>query len=254
MLSSSPNVDTTFLTVGYTFYLVHALLVRLENAQLSVAAQKLALRLMALAPKSLLPGETIIATISSSPTSRLVRGKQSAKALATLISGHRMFMRLLGLPRIWAWGAATIRDPPKDPLLRYITFIQITACAMFQYLENTGYLAANGVLGISPPEKIAKRFVWSARFWAVHVFLQFVNLSRRRQLTHREQPLVEKSDKDAVVKAEAKWWRDLYVNAAWAPLTVHWSTAGGYLPEEGVALLSLTAGWLGLRQAWIASA
>jgi Peroxisomal biogenesis factor 11 (PEX11) len=255
MLTSSANTDTALLTVGYTFYLIHALLARLENAQLHVAAQNLALRLAALAPKSLLPGETVIATISASPTSRLVRGKQSAKNLATLISGYRMFMRLLGLPKIWSWAVATWRNPPSDPLLRYITWVQVAACASFQYLENGAYLAANGVIAMEP-ERIGRRFQWSARFWAVHVFLQFITLGRRRQLELQSQKAVEKRDPEsdaAAVKTQAKWWRDIYVNAAWAPLTIHWSTSG-YMPDEGIAALCLTAGWLGIRQAWIAAA
>lgn len=259
MLSSSANVDTTLLTVGYSFYLVQAVLARIESAQLDTAAHKLAQRLAAFAPKSLLPGETLIATISASPDSRLVRAKQSAKALATLISGNRMFLRLLGLPRIWSLAAATWRSPPADPLLKSTAWIQIASIATFQYLENTGYLAANGVIGMSP-EKIARRFAFAARFWAVYVFFQFVSLGRQRQLAQQQQntltALEKTSDeaKEAAVKREAKWWRDLYVNVAWAPLTIHWSTlGGGYMPDEGVALLSLTAGWLGLRQAWIAA-
>lgn len=49
---------------------------------------------------------------------------------------------------------------------------------------------------------------------------------------------------------EEKWWRDVLVNAAYAPMTMHWSVEDGILAEPFLAALGLVAAGLGFRQAW----
>ena len=126
---------------------------------------------------------------------------------------------------------------------------------MFQYLENGAYLGSKGVLGFDN-RKITRWYVLSCRFWALHVSLEFVRLARVRFLRRREgnpSGREEKESKVAMVE-EAKWWRDFYVNAAWMPLTLHWSTEKGIGAGEGTtAALGLVAGVLGLKEAWEAT-
>ena len=91
----------------------------------------------------------------------------------------------------------------------------------------------------------------------MHVALDFVRLARVRVLRRRAGKVSggeEKEGKLEAVKEEAKWWRQAYVNAANAPLTVHWSLAEGFLSEVHVSVLSLIAGGLGLKNAWEESA
>ena len=86
--------------------------------------------------------------------------------------------------------------------------------------------------------------------------LEFVRLARIRNVRRREGIASggeEKEDKIERVTEEAKWWRDIYINAAWMPLTVHWSTERGIAGEGTAAALGLVAGVLGLKQAWKAS-
>lgn len=52
---------------------------------------------------------------------------------------------------------------------------------------------------------------------------------------------------------ERAWWKDIYVNAAWLPLTMHWSTEEGIASEAQVAILGMIPGYLGLREAWRAT-
>lgn len=114
----------------------------------------------------------------------------------------------------------------------------MVSCTVFQALENAAYLATKGVLEVKG-ERIVGWYRWSARFWAVHVLMEFVRLWRVGQTADLKDE-----------KAEAKWWRDLYVNVAWAPMTWHYSVAGGLISEASVAGLGLVAGVLGLREAW----
>lgn len=52
------------------------------------------------------------------------------------------------------------------------------------------------------------------------------------------------------VKEEARWWREVYVNAAYAPLTVHWSLEKGCVSEAWVGILGSVAGLVGFRELW----
>ena len=129
MLSTTANVDTTLMTLSYTLRLLSSQLSLLNSVRLRHAAQSLAKKLAITAPDALLPGEAIIATISNSPTSHLVRAEGSSKALSVLIDDVRIFMRLWGLLGIWSWASGTYKSPPTDVPLKVIAWSQISACA-----------------------------------------------------------------------------------------------------------------------------
>jgi len=61
------------------------------------------------------------------------------------------------------------------------------------------------------------------------------------------------SDLEKRTAEEQAWWKDIYVNAAWLPLTVHWSTEDGIASEAQVAILGMIPGILGLKAAWRAT-
>lgn len=60
----------------------------------------------------------------------------------------------------------------------------------------------------------------------------------------------EKEEKVAEREEEARWWREVGVNAAYAPMTVHWSVEEGIWGEGSVGALGIVAGMLGIREAW----
>ena len=53
---------------------------------------------------------------------------------------------------------------------------------------------------------------------------------------------------------EQVWWRKVYINAAWLPLTMHYSMEEGFAGEAQVAALGLIPGIYGIRDAWKATA
>ena len=254
LLTSSGNVDTVLLTTAYTLHLLHASLSRITSARLLVAASSYVQKLADAAPSALLPGETLVATIVPAPTSRILRTQQSVQALAGLIDDFRVFTRLWGLLRIWSWAAGLWRSPPEDAVIRTVVWTQVGASVVFQYLENCAYLASKGVLGLGD-QKIARLYAWSARLWATHVALEFVRLAREASLRDQNpsSDSDEKEQKIERVKKVTKWWRDIYVNAAWMPLTIHWSMEKGFAGEGLIAALGLVPGLMGLREAWRAS-
>lgn len=48
----------------------------------------------------------------------------------------------------------------------------------------------------------------------------------------------------------AKWMRELLVDAAWAPLTLHWSLEEGLVGDFWIGLLGSVAGVAGLATRW----
>ena len=263
LIKNPGNVDTTLLVVSYTSHLLHALLTSASTSS------------------------STLSKLSPALLNRITTFRRSLSALSGLIDDHRVFLRLLGLPGILTWAFRTLRSPPEDRTLKTVAGIQVTVNLIFQTMENIAYLASKGVVqGKSwTPTKIKTWYTWSVRCWAIHVFLEFVRLVRTRQLEVKEKEVRRQDEgkkmldviggagddadigndigtegKDLILKdeevkrKEAKWWRDVYVNAAWAPLTIHWSLDSGFVGEAGYASLGLIAGVLGIKEAWRVSA
>ena len=173
---------------------------------------------------------------------------------------------------MWKWGSATLKSPPRDPVLHAIAWAQIFSCSMFQLLENVAVLASKGVLSARALEKwggIRKWYIWSIRAWMAHIMLQFVNLARQRQLIYaatsksaqssslRPEKRDESVDEGEKVRAQELrvWKKSLVNNTAWAPLCVHWSFENGIgVPDSLVGLISFTAKAWGLVDMWSATA
>jgi hypothetical protein len=271
LLSTTSYLDTTLLTVTYTLHLLHALLHRLSAASLARTVRNLLSNLPA--PLKLV----VLLATPPPPPSRLLLLTTRTAALAALIDDFRIFLRLRSMLAIWCWGARTLQEPPADTITRVITWAQVTASAATQLLENGAYLGSKGVVGLGE-RSVARWYVWSSRFWALYVGLEFWRLGRVRaaRLKEREAETVQKIEvnetegkakegdlvtiggeqEKKVVRAreEAEWWSQIYVNMAWAPLTVHWSMEKGFAGEGQVALLGIVAGVFGLKEAWQATA
>ncbi|KAL2357429.1 hypothetical protein BJ546DRAFT_309688 [Cryomyces antarcticus] len=256
ILSTTSGVDTTLLTLGYSLTLVSAQLQRTLEKQL----ERFALSVVEKASDALLPGETLVATLPT-PDGPLAQLAAGSKAAADLIADFRIFLRLWGLLSIYQWAKSTYHSPPADGLLRRVAWAQVAVNAAYQYLENGAYLAQHGILpGRSwTAAKQTRWWVWSSRFWAAHVVLDFVRLARVRQLRLRNRGAAgvsgvggegEKEDRVEAAREETRWWDEIYVNAAYAPLTLHWSLEEGCVSEAWVSALGTIAGVIGFRELW----
>jgi hypothetical protein len=169
---------------------------------------------------------------------------RSLKALSDIISDFRIFVRLWGLLSIWEWGKGLLQQPPKDVLLRRIAWMQVTVNIAYQVLENGAYLASKGVLGWDE-KKQNKAWLWSSRFWATHVLLEFWRLGYEWRKS-KEGEKGKEVERQSVVK----WKRDLVTNLAYAPLTIHWSLESGIVNDFWVGVLGTTAGMVGFLELW----
>lgn len=251
VLATSSGTDSMLQTLQYTLVVLHTQLSRLR-------AWRLRKLLLAVARKTsavLLPGETAVAMLDP-PATSLDDVIGGSKALASLISDFRVFTRLWGLQDVYKWARSTWLSPPEDRLVRTIVWTQVVAGFGFQWYENLAYLADKGVLRGERFNKInqARWWEWSSRFWMAHVVLETVRLLRVRQLTSATTDTMNNKsgieNKAQRAEATAKWKRAMLVNAAWAPMTVHYSWEQGCLTEPWLGILGIVASGVGFRQLW----
>ena len=158
------------------------------------------------------------------------------------------------------------------------TDLQIGVNVAYQALENIAYLAQHGVVGGIGKAKQARLWAWSSRFWAAHVALDLGRvwrLRRRASAGARARARARRSlesekrtqsaigevsevmsiarERDVVAREEeeeAAWWREVAVNLAYAPLTVHWSLERGLVSDGWVGAFGSMAGLINFRRAW----
>lgn len=184
------------------------------------------------------------------PTSTLLVLAARLKALSSVISDFRIFARLFGLIGIYTWAKDVWSNPGSDGVEDRLVKAQVIVNFFFQILENGAYLASKNVLNWSE-SKQNKAWLWSSRFWASHVFLEFLRLGRVWNVHSRES--VEGKGKEKEVDAERRqrewrkeWTKNLIVNSAWAPLTLHWSKDGGLISDTWVGTFGSVAGVVGV--------
>ncbi|KAF2011258.1 hypothetical protein BU24DRAFT_453847 [Aaosphaeria arxii CBS 175.79] len=276
LLSTPSGIDSTLCTISYTLTLLRALLTRVLEARLTTLATSLASK----ADAVLLPGETLIATLPAPPTTKaLAHLVATSKALNDTISDYRIFVRLWGLAGIYTWARATLLAPaPKDrreKVLRAVEWGEIVASVGFQVLENGAYLSSKGALttsgwaGDEGKRREARWWVWSSRFWAAQVSLEFVRLFVKWLYFEGELGVkggegVDDGEKEGKIRGEERervwreekqlWWRDLVNNMAYFPMTMHWSSETGLLSDAVVGFCGIFAGGVMLRHRWKATA
>ena len=137
------------------------------------------------------------------------------------------------------------------------------ACAIYQALENGAYLSGKGILGWDK-KRVAKAWVWSGRAWMVHVALELARLAYEiQQFASKGSGKVagetgeiegkgelELRDEKVQVQRWERWRTELGVNAAYAPMTVHYSLENGPLGEGTIGALGVLVGWLTFGKAW----
>lgn len=110
-------------------------------------------------------------------------------------------------------------------------------------LEHFYYLCSHGIIPASIPtlsslfSSSAKSIpinndtvgIWSCRFWAVYVALQFAHLREDRKLLQLRERTIKKGKAPAVSgeleELRQRWdsyWNEIIVNVGYLPLTVHW--------------------------------
>jgi hypothetical protein len=246
MLSTPSGTDKLLMLLGYTSLAASSLLTRLSRARLYAAALQLIK-----AAADLPIGATVLVDASKLPAPGILRAARSLEALSSLISDFRIFARLWGLLGIWQWGRGVWESPPREGVVRAVTYAQVAVNVVYQVLENGAYLSSKGVMGWST-ERQNWAWVWSSRCWAAHVGLEFVRLGY--EAVQRRGTKVKGEDEVVRREEEEAWRREVVVNAAYAPMTVHWSLEEGCISPLTVGVLGSVVGAINVAELWKATA
>ncbi|KAG9552441.1 hypothetical protein KCU77_g3420, partial [Aureobasidium melanogenum] len=246
VLSTPAGRDKTLCTFQYLLIVVYTQLSRLQGLRYRRFLLSVSRKLGSV----LLPGETIIATLSP-PEDKLSHVIQGSKALSELISDFRCFSRVVESLDLYTWAKGTWNSPPEDGIVKAAVWGQIWTITAYQWYENVAYLASKGVLRGERfnTQQQNKWWVWSSRYWMAYIALEAVRLARVWQL----KPTVASSatEKDPqTLEAEALWKRQMTVNMAWAPVSYHYSLESGALSKDWLGVLGLIAGGTGFRNLW----
>jgi hypothetical protein len=165
------------------------------------------------------------------------------KSLSAKLSDVRILLRLHGIIPTYQWLLNTHASPPSDSTLSTVAKLQTYANMLYFPLENAAYLGSHGFIPMSKRTE-TDLWLWSCRFWAAHVVLEFVRLYRERQIRLMQRESEKSDDKGEKVVVEEggdrTWWAQLVLNLAYAPLTVHWSL------EKGLGFRDVDIGYLGV--------
>lgn len=269
LLSTPAGIDVVLCTTGYTLTLVYALGQQVLEKQLTSVATELADK----AGDVMLPGETLIAELPTSASTKLLaQTVGSSKAIANVIADYRIFVRMWGMLGLYTWARDTYLSPlpkeatQKEKLLRGTTWAAITSCVLFQVLENGAYAASKGMLtseswsGDAGKKRETWWWVWSSRFWAAYVGCEIVRLLIERAYKEPRVEVAGDGEKEDKLRAEQEktdsynksftWWKDLVSNIAYAPMTLHWSVEEGLMSDVQVGVCGMVAGGAMLADAW----
>ncbi|KAF9549420.1 hypothetical protein EC957_003809 [Mortierella hygrophila] len=208
----------------------------------------------------------------------LKRGRESTaqriKNLAGPISDFRILLRYYGLLPLIQWMQYVDNTPSPSPLMLTIDRLQNICNLIYYPLEHIYWLGAHEVIPISM-EKTNKIAIWSCRFWAAYVVLQFAHLAEEYRLYKNRLQSIQRQiraadlkaketgepvDKTvfktemAALKAEKKGlWINTIINTGYLPLTVHWSLEKSSFPDVGVGMFGGIAAAAQFYVAWKSS-
>jgi hypothetical protein len=155
-----------------------------------------------------------------------------------------LLMSISGLLPIVQWLIALERNPQPTRKLLMIERLQGWSMLAYYPLEHIYYLRSHGIIPATIPSlaslfsSSAKPFtpgldtigMWSSRFWALHVILQFAHLSEDYKLLSMRERSLRKakgtghgaSEKEELQRSWDAYWNEVIVNVGYLPLTIHW--------------------------------
>jgi hypothetical protein len=128
---------------------------------------------------------------------------------------------------------------------------------IFQSFENIALLTDHKVFSSQLTARwntsgnTARIYLWAYRAWFAGVLCDFVRLGREAQLEKQKRANRADGEKQGVSvreedqKADAKWWSEAIVPAAWFPMALHCALESG-LPGFNMGIMGMSGGIAGL--------
>ncbi|CAJ0641759.1 1574_t:CDS:2 [Entrophospora sp. SA101] len=146
----------------------------------------------------------------------------------------------------------------SSPLLLNLRRLQNILMLLYYPLEHTWWLSFHKIIPI-PEDLMNKIGVWSCRFWAIYVLVQFSCSYLEWKIVKRKKLELIKSidfdEKDAnskirLRKDHERIVREVFTNIGYFPLTLHWSIPNSIFPEIGEGIFGTIAAYYELSGAW----
>lgn len=180
--------------------------------------------------------------------------------LAAPVADTRVLLRYYGLLSMGCWISASEQKPNPNATLRLLTRLQNLANLAYYPLEHIYWLASHKIINLSN-ETINKVGMYSCRFWAAYVLLYFFQLNEEaRVISVKRRALKngENAQDERIVKVKSKELNsemniltmNAIVNAAYFPLTIHWSLEKSSFPDLGVGICGTIAALTQFYMAW----
>ncbi|EJP67500.1 peroxin 11C [Beauveria bassiana ARSEF 2860] len=259
-MQTRAGADTVLMFACYATRLAGNLLDIGGRAALRSSARQLVAALFSLPPST-----SVVLKPATMPRSIALVLDLAARlqAYSGMVSEMRTMGRLWGLLGLYSAvkGLIAARKQQKQTdalsdesaektFAALVAWAQTLCLVVFQVCENAAYLGSKKILPIKPLNQ-GRLAILSVRFWGAYVAMEVV-----KHLTERARRLSASGGvKATAAAAEEKRWQEdwrtaFYRNAAWAPLTMHWGTPGGLLPDVLVALFALYPATGGMRDLW----
>ncbi|CAM0138043.1 hypothetical protein VKS41_001264 [Umbelopsis sp. WA50703] len=187
------------------------------------------------------------------------------KNFAGPVSDFRVLLRYYGLLPMIQYMAYLEHNPSPSRLHLNIERVQNLSMVIYYPLEHIYWLASHNVIPLAP-QKTDRIGIWSCRFWALWVVLEFGRIAEQYRLLRRKESKVMKSIKDAEItiaerdeqlasiRSEKKAMAiGTIINSGYLPLTVHWSLENSGFPDVLVGLFGGIAAVCQVYAAWQAT-
>lgn len=269
-MQTRAGADTVLMFACYSTRLAGTVLDMSGRAALRSSARQLVAALFSLPPSTTVVLDATAAR--PSPGVATVLGLAARlQAYSGMISEMRTMGRLWGLLGLYSAlkglvaktfaANKDVGEKKVDPLsdesaekafAALVAWAQVLCLIVYQACENAAYLGSKKILPIKPLNQ-GKLAILSVRFWGAYVAMEFV-----KHIVERARRLSRAKDGELKTAEHREWhegWQKaFYRNAAWAPLTMHWGTPGGLLPELFVPIFALYPAVGGLRDLWRSTA
>lgn len=196
--------------------------------------------------------------------------------LGGIIGDAQMLWGIWGLLPIFQWLISLERTPPPTRNLHTIERIQGWAMLGYYPLEHVSYLRSHDLIPATVPLpspyfsntakpiniNAGKLGMWSCRFWALYVFMQFAHLREDRKLLLQRERSLKKGKTPAMAgeleDLSRRWdayWNEMVVNLGNLPLSIHWSLEKGIIKNDvWVGIFGLIGAIASFRSGWRATA
>jgi len=187
-----------------------------------------------------------------------------------------MLWRIWGLLPIFQWLISLERSPPPTRNLHTIERIQGWAMLGYYPLEHISYMRSHDLIPAALPSPASyvndpakpinvnagKLGMWSCRFWALYVFMQFAHLREDRKLLLQRERSLKKGKAPAMAgeleDLRRRWdayWNEMVVNLGNLPLSVHYSLEKGIIKNDvWIGIFGLIGAIASFRSGWRATA